>query len=578
MTHVPPEVMLEVQNALYTFQDHKGAQIHFDETGKWAPERCDTTPELATLALDASTSGHVAGFRPPRSYFEIRTMHEAKGILQLNDEGEWHCTRSEILYESIHCPDGHFKLPIDEYKTSCTNQGLVCQERHDCFCKPCVKAHDVEVFEWTEEMQLTEGANSTEKHVGCDKMSLCGSVEQTKTVTFRVFDNMKRHGAELQVKMHMAKTTTNLPVKRIHDYIYEFSWSVEIVGVGVMEIFINGEQIPESPVRVQVNPRSCAVEFPGEHRSPTATGDCDCNGSTMEIRGKCIETTIIATVISLVCIIILSILVCWYLRYRAEKNDQVWHVSIDELHLDDPVEVIGQGSFGVVLLAEYRGTKVALKRAIKTKKKNGSKSGTRSRTRDTRGNSSDPRNNSIGLDSVGLESVDLSADSSADSPETNDPELGNQSQEIGHSTTGGHSRALSGGMAFLGSGYRGAGKFGWLFGKRDYHTQFKESILGSSGGMSKSTNSLHAMLCPWFDDNVKREKAFVQEMRVLSALRHPSITTVMGAVISRSCDPMIVMEVCELVNGSSVVLQCYDISRRFSLFPCPFCAVHGIWM
>ena len=44
-------------------------------------------------------------------------------------------------------------------------------------------------------------------------------------------------------------------------------------------------------------------------------------------------------------------------------------MSLDELYFDDPVEVIGQGSFGVVLLAEYRGTKVAIKRVLPFKDK-----------------------------------------------------------------------------------------------------------------------------------------------------------------------------------------------------------------
>ena len=35
---------------------------------------------------------------------------------------------------------------------------------------------------------------------------------------------------------------------------------------------------------------------------------------------------------------------------------------------DDPVAVIGEGSFGVVLLCEYRGTKVALKKAVRERK------------------------------------------------------------------------------------------------------------------------------------------------------------------------------------------------------------------
>lgn len=40
-----------------------------------------------------------------------------------------------------------------------------------------------------------------------------------------------------------------------------------------------------------------------------------------------------------------------FMRYKNLKSDEIWSVHVEELHLDDPVEVIGQGSFGVVLLA-----------------------------------------------------------------------------------------------------------------------------------------------------------------------------------------------------------------------------------
>ena len=40
----------------------------------------------------------------------------------------------------------------------------------------------------------------------------------------------------------------------------------------------------------------------------------------------------------------------------------------------------------------------------------------------------------------------------------------------------------------------------------------------------------------------KAVRHFVEEIRLLSKLRHPSITTVMGAVISSTSEPMLVME------------------------------------
>jgi predicted Ser/Thr protein kinase len=52
------------------------------------------------------------------------------------------------------------------------------------------------------------------------------------------------------------------------------------------------------------------------------------------------------------------------LQYKKKQSDSVWHVSVDELHFNEPPEVIGQGGFGVVVLGQYRGTKVAVKRVL----------------------------------------------------------------------------------------------------------------------------------------------------------------------------------------------------------------------
>lgn len=38
----------------------------------------------------------------------------------------------------------------------------------------------------------------------------------------------------------------------------------------------------------------------------------------------------------------------------------------------------------------------------------------------------------------------------------------------------------------------------------------------------------HAMLCPWFNAQVRAQEEFMMEMRVLSRLRHPCVTTVLG--------------------------------------------------
>jgi len=41
---------------------------------------------------------------------------------------------------------------------------------------------------------------------------------------------------------------------------------------------------------------------------------------------------------------------------------------MDELKFDEPPEIIGRGTFGLVLKAEYRGTEVAVKRVMPGKR------------------------------------------------------------------------------------------------------------------------------------------------------------------------------------------------------------------
>jgi len=60
-----------------------------------------------------------------------------------------------------------------------------------------------------------------------------------------------------------------------------------------------------------------------------------------------------------VCVLIFVIVVAIFLmiQHRKKKNSEdIWVVRPEELKFTDPAVVIGRGTFGLVLLAEYRGT------------------------------------------------------------------------------------------------------------------------------------------------------------------------------------------------------------------------------
>ena len=49
--------------------------------------------------------------------------------------------------------------------------------------------------------------------------------------------------------------------------------------------------------------------------------------------------------------------------------DAIWEIDKEELKFDDPPEIAGRGTFGLVVKAEYRGTIVAVKRVIPSKER-----------------------------------------------------------------------------------------------------------------------------------------------------------------------------------------------------------------
>lgn len=72
LPHVHWQVSKEVADALVALQDHADTGDRWSSEGTWAPTRCDTTKEWAKLAQQAQAAGKLAGFRTPRSYFDVR--------------------------------------------------------------------------------------------------------------------------------------------------------------------------------------------------------------------------------------------------------------------------------------------------------------------------------------------------------------------------------------------------------------------------------------------------------------------------------------------------------------------------
>ena len=569
---VPADVQLAVQEALVHFGlfaevGHQRRMCLETSTAEycnslapsdWVPNApCELTMELAERAQTAANISHISGFRTAASYFKLGTVLKEAGFLVRDEKGNWACTRPEELYEGITCPEGFFKRNALEFTNGCSEAGLACddQKEYECFCKPCIEAFEVDVYQIMDNDPHLLPEYYGDSYEGCEKMSICGTFEQGNSLTFRVYDNMQRVGSKVEVLTHSGDSQKTLPTREVptsRGFAHDFTVTDKQVEIHVIEILVDGKPISQSPIRVVVEEKDCEAEY-GEdsNRVPDEDGDCVCSGNTYEMGGTCLDAAYFFLIIFALVFLVVGVLVFFYLGYKKKQSDSVWHINVDELHFNEPPEIIGQGAFGVVILGQYRGTKVAVKRVlppVKDKRGSSRLSGSGEGSADIIGTKGSVE---IGSDDVAKNKITKSKAKSKDSKNV---KFGENSGDIESRTI-----SKSGSVELKGS-ISGSNRDWERLLMMGHHAdndilRILESATASdhgsaSGAMRSATasQSVFLRILPmWmrFDNHSRRVSEFVREMRLLSSLRHPCITTVMGAVVSNAVDPMLVMEYME---------------------------------
>lgn len=222
----------------------------------------------------------------------------------------------------------------------------------------------------------------------------------------------------------------------------------------------------------------------------------------------------ITVVVSLA--ILLAIFAYVYVEKRKKSGDSVWAVKHKELKFDDPPVVVGRGTFGLVLLAEYRGTMVAVKRVIPPRVGANNNTSTKSNTGDS-------------TDSNGIESVQLKRTSilgSGDRDESSNRTYASKSpfDFRSHGKEEDEEKGLESEITVRTQTYAHTSSSGW----------------SSADSTADKASTIIRKFSKTRYEKLKTE--FIVEMRILSKLRHPCITTVMGAVIDTTLEPMLIME------------------------------------
>lgn len=144
LNHTPDMVATALQNAMLGVGTHAkvAAAKRLCENNETPcttpPKLCDTTDDIAEIALQATQSGRYSEWVPSLSYMELRSMQEATGFIQ-NENNVWRCLRSAEIYDSISCPAEYIKKSELEVATGCSDAGLECLEGYQCICSPCYK-------------------------------------------------------------------------------------------------------------------------------------------------------------------------------------------------------------------------------------------------------------------------------------------------------------------------------------------------------------------------------------------------------------------------------------------------------
>jgi len=258
-------------------------------------------------------------------------------------------------------------------------------------------------------------------------------------------------------------------------------------------------------------------------------------------------------IVVVVCVgFICSVAAYIYVSRRRKLADAVWSVAPTELTFDEPPEIIGRGTFGLVLLGEYRGTEVAVKRVIPPAKNEAANKTIGEETKP------EPKIKFLGKWRKGNNNT-VAAKVFADANRHMIPRVEEDDPDIDIESDMGKVSGDMGNVSGL------TVDMDTDFGKRSGSIGFGSKRSGSIGFGSKRSGgnaSGKTSMSSYNQSSYSKLKLdFVKEMRQLSKLRHPCITTVMGAIISKREEPMLVMEfmqhgsLYDLLHNNTLIIE-----------------------
>jgi hypothetical protein len=473
----------------------------------------------SALSLPYVVPGRVASFTPSLDYVGVRDMQHAQELV-VNGT----CLTASQVFDSILCTPGTFRRSRDAIDAECLARGLVCPPGAACVCSPCATLPPVPL---SMSIALASSPNASD----CARMQVCLHPEQNAQLVLTITDEWFDARAELglppvtAVELRYSEVTlvtasqSTIAVPASGAGVWSLRVAPTSTGMFIIEAFADDVALDMSPTLLSIVAPTCT----GADARADAAGVCVCPKRHVAsgANGDCVATAAFSVVkvaagsaggAAALALIITAVVVVMHRR-----NEALWRIPRGAVTFLEPSEVLGRGTFGMVLKGKYRGTTVALKRSLALEARTG---------RAMVDSESSATSNMHLQTQFNMHAA--SRDGSAPPPEMPAPDT--PSNKIPDTPAGGVAgvrRLSSGGCA-----------------SRSY------SVSGDTG-TSSILPEVCAGMCPALDSVLyglwQRKKSaalrtdFVREMRLLVHLRHPHILTVLGAVLHES-EPILVME------------------------------------